>query len=86
MSNISVDNLNETRELNIAKREELKGGLSLDEVQAMIADTMLVSVDVKEIGVNENNIAMVTGANGVNYAGTINTFSLNTGNLNILEA
>lgn len=81
MSNISVDNLTDSRELDSAKREEITGGFlpGMESIDALVAGTMLMSFDYNSVSQNATNINFVSGAGSTNAVGSLSTFNVNTG-------
>ena len=84
MSTIKIDNLAERKELDRAESQAVSGGL-FPNLSSLLAENVLASLNSKVVTQNETNITFFSGAGGINNVGSISTFNVNTGSINVLE-
>ena len=73
MSNLTVDNLNECRELDQTAAEELRGGFT------GIFGTVIASISMTKFTQNEINANFVTGNGGINSIGSLSFMPVSAG-------
>ena len=71
-------------ELEALEAQSVSGGL-FPNLTRLLAQTVLASFDSKVVTQNETNINFFSGAGGINSVGSISTFNVNTGSINVLD-
>ena len=83
MTALTIDNLNDTCELDVAAKKDVSGGFvpGLDLNALMGAHLVMASIDTTMLSANATNINLISGAGGTNAVGSLSSFNVNTGNL-----
>ena len=79
MSNLTISNLEECRELDTEARADVAGGMDLPMMGYLPLHTLVASFNQAMVSQNGINLTMVTGDGGGNVIGNANITPVNIG-------